>query len=294
MNGRGKLALVTGGSRGLGFGAAKKLAERGFRVRLTARTESRAEAAAAHIRGQVAGADVRGMALDLTSFAAVRACADQIMAAESSLPLLIANAANLPEKRPQYTAEGHEATFAANHLGHFLLVTRLLPLLEAAAQGAGEARVVVVSSRLHRPGSMGPEVHFAFDDLAMRRDYRPMVAYKNSKLANLWFTYALDQRVHGSGITANALCPGFVPETMAAEAHGIEGFLYRSVLAHLPIAHTVDEATETYLYVATDPRLRGIGSRFYGECREIASSAESYNVKKAAQLWQVSEELTAG
>lgn len=288
-----QLVLITGGNRGLGFAAAKKLAQHGLRVILTSRSSERANQAAAEIRASVPEADVQGMALDLGSLTDVRAFAAQIAEKEQALHVLIANAAALPAKQRQLSADGYEMTFAANHLGHFLLTNQLLPQLETAVRETGEARVVVISSRLHRPTSLGPKTDFRFDDLDMTHNYRPMRAYKNSKLANLWFTYELDRRMKGSGITASALCPNFVPETISSEATGMLRLMYRFVFSLLPFARSLDDATNTYLFVATNPLLKGVGGNFYGEQHEIASSAESYDHTKAAKLWQVSEALTA-
>jgi NAD(P)-dependent dehydrogenase (short-subunit alcohol dehydrogenase family) len=287
--------LITGGNRGLGFGAAEKLAQLGFRVVLTSRSGARAQEAAAQIRGRVAGGEVRGLALDLSSLTAVHSFAKRFAAEESALHVLIANAfANPRSKKPQYTVDGHETTFAVNHLGHFLLVTKLLPLLEAGAEEAEGARVVVVSSGLHSPGTIGPEVDFDLDDLDMRkRAYNRKVAYKNSKLANLLFAYELDRRMQGRGIRTNALCPGFVPETGLEKAKGLRRLLFRYVYHRLPFAKSLDEAVETYVYVATDPSLKGVGGKFYAEKREIPSSPESYDLEKAARLWQASEEMIA-
>lgn len=293
MDGNGRRVLITGGSRGLGFAAATKLAQRGFAIVLTSRTAARAEVAAERIRAAVANADVRGMALDLSSLAAVRAFVQRFAQATPALHVVIANAATQPTKQPQRTVDGYEMAWATNHLGHFLLVTELVPLLERGVAETGEARVVVVSSRLHMPGSMGPQVRFDWNDLDLQHNYHPMRAYKNSKLANIWFAYELNRRVEQRGITANALCPNFVPETIADEASGVRRVLYKYVLSLLPFAHSLDEATNTYVYVATDPALRGVGGKFFGEGRPIASSPESYDLAKAARLWQVSEQLTA-
>ena len=287
-----KLVLITGGSRGLGFAAARKFARAGFRVVLTSRSATRADEAATALRLETPEAVIRGMALDLSSLGSVRAFAAELAAQEDALHVLVANAANIPNaKVPEYTAEGFETTFATNHLGHFLLTTELLPRLSAAADRNGEARVVVVSSRLHQPKSMGPEVRFDFSDPNLTRNYRPMVAYKNSKLANLWFTYEFNRRVAGSGVTANALCPGFVPATITDEAHGLRRFVFRHVLSRLPFARMLDEATDTYLFAGTHTALKGVGGKFFAEEREVHSSLESYDEDKARGLWELSEEL---
>ena len=293
-NDRGRCVLITGGSKGLGFAAATRFAQRGFCVVLTSRSAATAEVAAKNIRRHVPGAIVSGMALDLASLADVRAFAARFLSEVPALHILIANAAQIPTTQtPQHTTQGIEKTLGANHLGHFLLVQLLLPCLSMGVQDGGEARIVVVSSRLHQPNSLGPKVHFDFNDLQMQQAYHPMRAYKNSKLANLWFTYELDRQLADSKITVNALCPGFVPATAVAKSHGVERFLYSRVLTWLPFAHTLESAVDTYEFVATTPALKGISGRFYAEQQAIASSYESYSRAKAALLWIVSEQLTS-
>lgn len=288
---KGRVVLITGGSRGLGFAAAKKFVQAGFRVVLTSRSETRARDAAETIYRELPGAAVQGLALDLSSLEDVRSFAERFTLQERTLDVLVANAANMPQaKKPEFTENGLERTFATNHLGHFLLVTGLLPSLQGAAEETGEARVVVISSRLHKPNTMGPEVRFDFGDPNLTRGYQRVVAYKNSKLANLWFTYELNRRIAGSGITANALCPGFVPATIAADAHGLRRLVFKHVLARLPFARTLAEATDTYLFVATRSPT-GVGGMFFAEAREYLPTLESYDEDKAAWLWTLSEQL---
>jgi retinol dehydrogenase 12 len=295
MENRTKVGLITGGSQGMGFVAARKLAKLGYRLIVTSRQAQKAEEAAAKLNQAVTGAQVRGMALDLSSLQSVAEFVKNLSEQEQSLHLLIANAAYWPNSKvPAWTSDGFEMTFGTNHLGHFRLVNGLLPLLQRGAKEADEARIVVVSSRLHLPRSMGPDTRFDFDDPNLRGNYEPMVSYKNSKLANIWFAYELNRRITGSGVTVTALCPGFVPETQAAYSQGLRKFFFKYVMPRFPFATTANAATETYVYVATEPSLKGVGGKFYGEKKEIASSEESYDVVKAARLWQLSEELIAG
>jgi retinol dehydrogenase 12 len=285
-----QLALVTGANRGLGYGIAQKLAKKGFRVVITSREKARADEAAEKIKAAVPGADVKGAALDLASLASVRSFAETFASQEPVLDLLVNNAGiMMQEKARKLSPEGHEITFATNHLGHFLLTNMLLPNLKAAP----EARVVVVASRLHLPKSMGTEVNFNFDDINQNDGYDPMRAYKNSKLANVWFAKELQRRLSGSSVTANAVCPGFVPETIAEQTRGMQRFMMKYIMPLLPMAHTVDEATDTFLKVATDPALKGKGGEFYGEMKVIDSSPESQDAGKAKRLWELSEKLTA-
>lgn len=280
------LALVTGGNRGLGRAAAEKLARQGLSVVITSRRQEEGDQAAAEIRGHVAGADVTAMALDLSSMASVRAFAAAFRERFDHLDVLLCNAGILQQSPERLlSAEGHEVTFATNHLGHFLLVNLLLDVIKASA-----TRVVVVSSRLHLPNSgQGDEVRFDFDDYDLKNGYSPSRAYKNSKLCNVWFAWELNRRLAGSGATANAVCPGFVPTTAAESTHGVMKLVMKYLMPLMPFAHSVDEATDTFVKVATDATIPGGG--FYGESKAIESSLESHDEDKARRLWDLSNTL---
>lgn len=288
--------LVTGGSQGLGMAAATRFAARGHRVLLTSRSGERARAAAEQVRARVSTTDpqnVVGEALDLSSPSSVRTFAAALRSRGEPLHVLVANAAIRPPPRRTLTGDGVEVVFATDHLGHFALAMDLLPLLHAAARDDGDARLVVVSSRLHRPGVVGPSVRLDLDDPNLSRGYRPMRAYKNAKLANLLFTYEFERRHGPNGVHANALCPGFVPATIADNASWLQRLAYRHVLTHLPFARPLDEAVDTYEYVALDPALRDVGGQFYAEKQPIRSSPDSYDPLLAQRLWVLSENRTA-
>lgn len=288
--------LVTGGSQGLGLAAATRFAARGHRVVLTSRSPERARAVAEQIRAQIGTTDpddITGYALDLSSLHSVRTFAASLRARGAPLHVLMANAAIRPPRRRTLTSDGTEVVFATDHLGHFVLAAELLPLLHAAARDDGDARLVVVTSRLHRPGVVGPSVRLDLDDPNLSRGYRPMRAYKNAKLANLLFAYEFERRHGPNGVHANALCPGFVPATIADNASGLQRLAYRHVLTHLPFARPLDEAVDTYEYVAFDPALRDVGGQFYAEKQPIRSSPDSYDLLLAQRLWTLSENRTA-
>ena len=285
---RVKTFVVTGGGRGLGRETAEKLAARGYRVVLVARTLDRAAAAAAEIRATVAGAVVEARAVDLASMGAVRQFAAGLCADLDRIDVLFHIGGVLqtsPTRR--ITVDGYEETLAVNALAPFLLTRLLLPLLERTEA----ARIVMVSSRLHLPGSRGAPVDFDFGDPQLDHGYSPERAYKNSKLAVLWFTYELQRRLP-EGLTANAVCPGFVPITAAASTSGVEHWLMAHVLPHMPFATSVDAATDALVFMAADASLDGVGGRFFGERHEIESSPESHDVAKQRRFWDLADRLT--
>ncbi|MEQ1502197.1 MAG: SDR family NAD(P)-dependent oxidoreductase [Myxococcota bacterium] len=284
-----RVALVTGGSRGLGRATAERLARAGYQVVLTARSAGDGAAAAAAIRAAVPGSTVEAMALDLASTSSVRAFADQWHRRGLPLHLLLNNAGIIAPATRAVNADGLELQFATNHLGHFLLTRLLEDVLVASAP----ARVVVVSSTVHIEGvGPGKGPRFEWDNLDAHRDWDAMTFYRNSKLANVWFTYALARRLASRGVTVNALCPGFVPETAVATATGLQYLMFRFVLPWVPQARTVEVASGHIAFVATDPSLDGVTGRFFADSAERRSSDASYDPALQEQLWTVSESLT--
>ena len=286
--GPSKTTLVTGGTRGIGLMTAEQLCGRGHHVVLTGRTPASAEQAVARIRQRVPAASVEGAALDLGSLQSVRAFAASQAASERPLNALICNAGvmeRLPEIRR--SQDGFELMFAANHLGHFLLAALLLPRLLRSAP----SRVVVVSSRWSAPGSSGPQLDFDFDNLDGHKSYDPVVFYKNSKLANLWFAFELARRLEGTGVTVNAVCPGFVPASLAESQQGFQRLFTKYLLARLPVANSPAKAAANTVFVATDPAYASRTGKFVGECQEVVAYEEARDPAKAERLWQLSCKL---
>ena len=281
--------LLTGGGRGLGRATAEKLAAAGQRVLLVARSEGSARAAAAEILSRQPGADVEPRWVDLSSLGAVRGFAESEARCETAIDVLF-HIAGVMQTSPtrQVTVDGFEQTLAVNALAPFLLTGLLLPALERAPS----ARVVTVSSRLHLPGSRGRPVDFDFEDPNLEHGYHPDRAYKNSKLAVLWFTYELQRRLGDRPITANAVCPGFVPATVAASTHGGMRLIMTHLMPRMPFATSVDDATDSFAFMALDPSLDAVGGRFFGERHEIESSPESHDAGKAQRFWALAADLT--
>ena len=192
-----------------------------------------------------------------------------------------------PALRGGLPSNGLEETLAVNVLAPFLLTRLLLPALERP----DTARVVNVSSRLHLPGSRGKPVGFDFGDPQLEHGYNPDRAYKNSKLAVLWFTYELQRRLPRA-ITANAVCPGFVPATAVASTSGAMHWLMAHVLPHMPFATSIDAATDAFVFMALDPSLDGVGGKFFADKHQIESSPESYDLGKAKRFWELASQLT--
>lgn len=277
-----KTILITGAGRGLGRATAIRLANLGHRVIVTARNAAASEHTVAKIRAENPNAQVEARALDLSSFENVRSFGDAWASQGSALDVLF-HCAGVMQQSPtrRTTVDGLEETLAVNVLAPFLLTRLVFPSLAKAPS----ARVINVSSRMHLPGSRGAPVDFDFDDPNLARGYNHDRAYKNSKLALLWFTYELQRRLGPRPVKANAVCPGFVPETAAVSTHGFQAWLLRNVLVHFPFARTVDEAVDSFTFMALDPSLNTVGGRFFGEMKQLESSPESHDTAKAKRFW---------
>jgi NAD(P)-dependent dehydrogenase (short-subunit alcohol dehydrogenase family) len=288
----GRIALVTGATGGIGYEAALALAGKGAKVILAARNPAKGAAALAGIRAAHPDANIRFELLDLMSLGSVAACAERVMEAEPRLDILVNNAGVMTPPTRRETADGFELQFGVNHLAHFALTVRLLPLIIRLGQAP---RVVTVSSGAHHTGTI------AFDDLQWtRRRYRPWLAYSQSKLANVLFARELQRRSDeaGWGLMSNACHPGYARTDLIANGPGVENMRLGRVLQHFMSQSAADGALPT-LYAATAPGAKPAG--FYGPAHKfelvgppkaarLARLGKDANVGSA--LWSVSETLT--
>ncbi len=276
----GKTCLITGGSDGIGYVAARELARLGAQVFIVGRNAFKTKDAADRIRDETGNREVRYLLADLSSQGDVRRLADQVRERIPRLDVLLNNAGAIFLSN-RSSVDGIEITFALNHLGYFLLTTLLLDLLKDSAP----ARIVNVSSSSH--GSPG---EFRLEDLPQPGKSGGYRAYGRSKLCNLWFTYELARRLEGSAVSVNALHPGLV-RTNIARNNGVLGRVVNFFIG----ARGVDAArgAETLTYLAASPEVEGITGQYFVVCRTIASSSLSYDAGLASGLWEMSERLTA-
>lgn len=274
----GKVCLITGGTGGIGFVAARELARMGAAITIVGRDRKRGEAAAAAINAATHRDDVRYLVADLSDQSQIRALAATVLADTPRLDVLVNNAGGLFGKR-QLSADGLEMTFALNHLNYFLLSHLLLPALEVAAP----ARIVNVASAAHK------KVTIDFDDLQGEEKYDRWLAYKRSKLANIMFTYEMARRIDGSGVTVNALHPGFVATDIGVRHGFVPGFLWW--LGKLT-AISPEEGAKTTIYLASSPEVANSTGHYFSRCRPKRSSDASYDRAASERLWDVSTNLT--
>lgn len=294
---RGKLAVVTGASDGVGLGLAERLARAGAEVLLPVRNASKGAAALDRIRAGVPGAEVSTRVLDLASLDSVERLADTLNAEGRPLDILINNAGVMAPATRHTTADGFELQFGTNHLGHLALTGRLLPLLRA-----GRARVVTLTSVAARFGGID------WDDLQGQRRYAPVRAYSLSKLANLLFALELDRRSTANGwqIASMAAHPGTTLTNLYASGPNLgrtrparhEALVERFARWGL-FVQSVDAGLLPPLYAATSPaansgRMYGPDGpgQFSGGPKELTVYKSARGEADAARLWELSETLT--
>ena len=303
VNLRGKRILVTGVSAGLGVETARALTAHGAQVVGAARDLVKARAATEQVRKTAAANDggFELVELDLANLKSVRACADGLLGKRKPFDVIIANAGVMATPFGR-TADGFETQFGTNHLGHFVLVNRIAPLL-----GAG-GRLINLSSAGHRFSNVDLE-----DPNFERTPYEPFVAYGRSKTANALFAVAFDKRHRDRGVRAAAVHPGGIrtelgryldqsriqqmldqlDQELAAE--GKDSFQWK----------TIPQGAATSVWAAVVAPADEIGGRYCENCHvgHIVPDNVTLNVgsegvrgyaldpKNAEALWKRSEEL---
>lgn len=274
----GKLVVVTGATAGIGKEAARGLASMGARVVIVGRNPEKTEGVADEIRATAKGSVDTELA-DFASLASVRQLAETLQDRYPRIDVLLSNA-GVYRVRRTVTDDGFEETFAVNHLAAFLLTNLLLDHLKAS----GPSRIVVVASAAHYGQTLD------FDDLQNERSYKSMRTYGRSKLANVLFTYALSQRLEGSGVTANCLHPGFVATSLGS-GNRIPVKPFMALLRLTGRAISVKDGADTPIYLASSPDVEGVNGKYFDRRREKTTSPQSYNTDDQERLWNVSAEM---
>jgi len=279
---KGKLAVVTGCTSGLGFETMRVLAKRGANVVGTSRSLERAQAACRNVIGSTIPVQ-----LDLGDFDSVAKCADDIHTLRSPVDILVNNAGYRGGGNERQRVHGVEKHFAINHLGHFILTNRLMDRLYISSQG----RIVNVASRAAYRDA--PADGIMFDDLGMVREYSDSLAYGQSKLANVLFSLKLAELLRGTRITTNSLHPGVVNTDIDRNLNPITRFGF-GLLTALS-GKTIEEGAATSCYVATSGKLGNVSGRYFEDCDAITieNGGHMQDLAMAENLLQASIELTA-
>ena len=296
----GRRAIVTGATSGLGYETALELGRHGAHVTLAVRDRRRGDASQAALETELAGVPGRGSFevgdLDLASLDSIHAFADGVVAGGDDLHLLVNNAGVMAIPRRE-TVDGFEMQLGTNHLGHMALTLRLLAPLARTGSAGPAARVVTVSSNVHKTGRIDLE------DLMGTRSYKPWTAYSQSKLANLLFTYELQRRLDAAGLPVGAYAahPGYSATNLSSVGPAMTGSTVQQWTMRLSdklLAQSAAMGALPTLYAATVPGLAPasyVGPSGFNEWRGhptlVTPRDTALDESVAAALWARSEEL---
>eukprot|EP00918_Siedleckia_nematoides_P024012 GHVU01051773.1.p1 GENE.GHVU01051773.1~~GHVU01051773.1.p1 ORF type:complete len:410 (+),score=109.43 GHVU01051773.1:88-1317(+) len=303
----GRVIIVTGSSSGIGYETARYLCEGGNDVILACRNEEKANRAIEKIKRTNPNALASFMKLDLSDLESVRKFVEAFRETGKKLNVLVNNAGvayGAKDTSRKYTTENFEITVGTNHLGPFLLTNLLLEdLKKAAAEENGDARIVTVASHVHdqeaikRRSNLQP---IDLDDLFLFKEgvYNGFQAYKNSKAANIMFTYELARKLEDSKVKANCVCPGFVPGTdLNRNSGGMQKFFNRWVLHGMlrftKITRSVQQGAMAVCNLATDEKYKEVTGKYFKDGQEVKSSEETLNEENQKKLWELSGGYTS-
>jgi NAD(P)-dependent dehydrogenase (short-subunit alcohol dehydrogenase family) len=265
-----KVALVTGSTDGVGRLVAGRLADAGWHVIVHGRDSGRGERAVQEIQAAGKGT-AEFIAADLSSLGAARSLAETLMSRHAHLELLISNAGIGTASGGQTRLEshdGHELRFAVNYLAGFVLTQLLLSTLKDSAP----ARIVVVAS--------AGQQAIDFDDVMLRRDYSGVRAYRQSKLAQVMYSFDLAQELAAARVSVNCLHPATYMNTTMVRAAGVT-----------PMS-TVEQGAEAILNLALSPQLEGRTGLYYNGLRPARADPQAYDPDARARLRALSVQLT--
>jgi len=274
--------LITGGNAGIGKATAIALAKKGAKIIIASRNDTKAAKAVAEIKAATKNEEIYSLNCDLASFDSVRACAKNYRAQFGQLDILINNAGLVTDKL-QFTKDGFELQIGVNHLGHFLLTTQLIDLLEKAK----EPRIVNVSSKAHYNG----KINFnTFKGEVGPDRYKGMLAYAQSKLANILFTKEIIRRY--PSIHAHSLHPGVVGTEIAQKNDNKR--LWRVVWKLFsPVMLSPTKGAKTSVYLASSPEALKTNGKYFDKQKEVAPAEVANDAALAKELWEVSEKLVS-
>lgn len=275
-----KTILITGGTSGIGFQTAKELAAKGANIHIVGRSKERAEEAVREIKTVSGNSNVHYFLANFSSQKSIRALAQEVKQKLTHIDVLINNAGGVfPDF--QLSEDGLEMTIATNHFAYFLLTDLLLDLVKKSHEG----RIVNVSSGSHYQGKLD------FESFTKNKGFFTMTAYAQSKLANVFFTQELAERLKETNVTVNCLHPGMVKTNIGNKdmpwySSGVWSFVTK--LAGI----TVEDGAKTSVYLASSDEVKGVTGKYFDKCKVKEPAKITRDKALQAKLWEVSEQQT--
>lgn len=270
-----KIAIVTGANSGMGMATAAALADMGAVVVMLCRNEKRGREALGKL-SEKSDRNLDLMLCDLGDLSSIKVFADAFRAKYKKLDILVNNAGFISLDR-QTTKDGFERQFGVNHLGHFLLTSKLVDLIPSGG------RIVNVSSGAHKTG----KIHF--EDINLTKGFNVIKAYSQSKLANVLFTRELAVRLTERGITVNCCHPGAVATNIGISRDTGFGKTVTGMLK--PFFQTPEQGARTAIYLASSEDVSDITGEYFYKCKIAKSSKRSKDMVLAKRLFGFSEQL---
>jgi NAD(P)-dependent dehydrogenase (short-subunit alcohol dehydrogenase family) len=271
----GKVILITGCNSGLGKESMRVLYKRGARIIGLGRDKNKVEGAFKEF-------DIKNgisFSCELSDPKSVMTCVQDILKLNINIDVFLCNAGIMALPRLE-KSNGYEIQFFTNHIGHFLLVTKLLPLLK------DDGRVVMLSSAAH---NAAPKGGIDFDNLDGSKGYQPWTAYGQSKMANLLFAKSLSKRFGGTGKMAFAVHPGVIPTNLGRHMNPILNNIFKS--GQSIFLKNIQEGAATQCYAAVHPDVANSSGKYLADCNIKSPRKDAEDLETAEKLWRRSEEI---
>ncbi|SFU57761.1 SDR family oxidoreductase [Butyrivibrio sp. M55] len=270
-----KLAIVTGANSGMGMATVEALSDEGAKVIMLCRSEKRGKEALQKL-SEKNDRQLELMLCNLGDYDSIRSFVSQVKEKYKKIDVLVNNAGFISLDR-QETKEGLERQFGINHIGHFLLTTELISMMDKGS------RIVNVASGAHKTG----KIHF--DDINLTKGYNVIKGYSQSKLANVLFTRELARRLKDKGIMVNCCHPGAVATNIGIDRETGFGKTITGLLK--PFFQTPAEGARTAIFLSTDDSVKDITGEYFYRCKIANSSRRSKDMNLAKKLYEFSEKL---
>ncbi|KAH6974560.1 hypothetical protein BKA56DRAFT_490449 [Ilyonectria sp. MPI-CAGE-AT-0026] len=288
---QGKVIVITGTSSGIGIETVSALSTTGAKLFLTARNLAKAKTALADI---FKPSRMELIEMDQDSLASIRAAAAQILSKTDKINILVNNAGIMAVQTLEVTKDGHESQFGTNHLSHFLFFELLKPALLAAVTPEFNSRVVIISSSAHASSGINTLDNYNFQN----SKYHPLVAYGQSKTANIYMANEIERRYGPQGLHATSLHPGNIITALAQHVPEAE---VAALLGNEDIRKSIksrEQGAATTLWAAIGKQWEGKGGKYLIDCAVAVPSKEgesqygsgyakhAYDPESEARLWE--------